>query len=42
MYLITGSNGLLGQEFYNILPKALYASRTEVDITDKNSIETYI
>lgn len=40
--LITGWTGRLGRACKKIFPSALYPSRKDMDITDKESIETYI
>ncbi len=39
--LFTGGSGLLGSEFKKQYPSALYPTHKELDVTDKDSIETY-
>ncbi|ELH0900761.1 dTDP-4-dehydrorhamnose reductase [Vibrio cholerae] len=44
MFLVTGSNGLLGSEIRRILgsDKGIYTDRNELDVTDKNSIKKFL
>lgn len=42
--IVMGSNGLMGQEFFNILPKesSYFATRSDCDITDMSSVRKYL
>lgn len=43
MFLVTGANGQLGNEFRLLLKeKALYVDRTELDITDKKTVLDFV
>jgi len=40
--LFTGGSGLLGSEFKKIVPKWVYPTHREFDVTDYNSMEKYL
>lgn len=42
MYLVTGSCGQLGSELQRLLPNALFADVTELDITDASAVAKFV
>ena len=42
MYLITGSNGQLGTELSKLIPNAILADRSELDITDEPAVQNFV